>query len=98
MPLLEAFVKLPERDFFDEQMPNLRCRKILPSVARYLARANFDPANQPRYVTFVIHTAPISPPDREHWVFIDSLPPHTFSQTYFVYKVQAADLADLLKH
>lgn len=95
MPLYEAFVKTRESDFFVEIMPNLHFKKSLPRIGRYLARANYDPTNQPRMVTFVIHTADLAPPNTDHWIYRDSLPPHTFSQIFFVYKVALDDLADL---
>lgn len=98
MSLWEAFVRAPDRVFFFEHLANLPDRKMLPSVARFLARANYDPTNQPKTVSFLIYSAKIAVPGKDAWVYRDSPPLHTWRQTYFTYQVLPADLVDLSKH
>jgi hypothetical protein len=98
MSLWEAFVRAPETELFYERMANLNYKKTLPTIARYLARANYDVANQPVSVTFVFHFAPIPVPGKGVWIYRDNLPPHIFSEIYFVYKVLPDDLAGFSKH
>lgn len=95
MTFKDAFVKAPERVFFDEILSNNVNRKFLPSVARFLARANFDPLNKPVSITFYWYNVPIPRPIESAWIYRDRLPPHSYREVMFVYSVKPADLEDL---
>ncbi len=95
MSMTEAFVKAKERTFFYELLANKNYAKMLPDIARYLARANFDQANQPRTVTLIFNYALMPAPDPNKWTYISQLAAHTKSGVFFVYRVQAQDLEDL---
>jgi hypothetical protein len=94
MSLSERYLKAPENIFFSEQMPNLHNKKILPAVARYLARSNYSSENPPAYVIFEVYSASIPEPKPQAWIFRDRLPHHTHRQIFFVYKVNADDLSN----
>ncbi|MBU6455713.1 MAG: hypothetical protein KGS72_28340 [Cyanobacteria bacterium REEB67] len=95
MSLPERYLRAPENIFFNEQMPNLHNKKILPAVARFLARSNYECENPPAYVIFEVYSASIPEPNTEAWNFRDRLPHHTHRQIYFVYKVSGDDLNGL---
>jgi hypothetical protein len=91
MGYFDKFRRAPEGVFFNEHMANLSNRKVLPSIARYLARANFDPVNKPRKITFSVLSALIDDPRDPHRHYRDELPNQTFRQIYFVYLVSPQD-------
>jgi len=95
MTFTESFVKAPERVFFDEILSNNVNRKFLPSVAKFIARANFDPKNKPVSVTFYWYNVPIPRPIEKQWIFRDNLPPHSYRELMFTYMVRPQDFADL---
>lgn len=64
-----------------------------PSIARYIARANNDPTNPPRVVTFTWHYADMPAPDPAQWKYRNQMPNHTQQIIKFCYKVTPEDLA-----
>jgi len=95
MTFSEAFVKSPERVFFDEILSNNVNRKFLPSVARFIARANYDPKNKPVLVTFYWYNVPIPRPLEKQWIYRDNLPPHSYRELMFTYPVSTQDFSGL---
>ena len=73
-------------------MPWQGWSQFLPSIARFIAQANNDPANPPRMVTIFWHQVFTPPPDPKHWVYRDQLPYHTQQLIKFIYKVDPKDL------
>jgi hypothetical protein len=90
--LLTDFCLTKERQLFNYTLPKPGYSQFLPSVARFIAKANVDPINPPTMVTILVHTIPISPPDPKHWIYRDQLPYHTRPLVLFIYKVTAEDL------
>ncbi|MBU6455712.1 MAG: hypothetical protein KGS72_28335 [Cyanobacteria bacterium REEB67] len=82
-----------KRKLFGDNMPWPGYVQFFPSIARYLARANNDPANPPRMVTVFWHRVDTPPPDPAHWVYQNQMPKHIKQYTNFIYKVDPKDLA-----
>jgi hypothetical protein len=81
-----------KRKFFGDNMLWPGWEQFLPSIARYIARANDDPNNPPRMVTLAWQWADTPLPDPAHWVYRDQLPYHTLHKCRFVYAVMPEDL------
>ena len=89
--LLSHFGGEKKRKFFNDNMPWPNYSQFLPSVARFIAKANDDPKNQPITVTLFWHLHPTPPPDPKHWIFRDQLPYHTQQYITFIYKIAPED-------
>ncbi|MBP6594793.1 MAG: hypothetical protein KA794_10980 [Candidatus Obscuribacter sp.] len=93
MDLLTKFRRERTRKLFVDNLcwPNISSQ-YLPSIARYIARANDDANNPPDMVTLLVnrHMTPL--PDPKNWVYRDQLPEHTEKSVLFTYKVQPDDL------
>jgi hypothetical protein len=81
-----------KRKLFNDTMPWPAGTQFLPSIARFIARANDDQANPPRMVTILWHLIPTIGPDPKHWLYRDQLPHHTGQYITFIYKVEPQDL------
>jgi hypothetical protein len=81
-----------KRKLFGDCMLWAGYEQFLPSIARFIARANDDPTNPPRMVTFAWQFANTPVPDPSHWVYRDQLPNHTMHIVKFIYKVDPQDL------
>ena len=60
------------------------------SLARFIARANFNPENQPEFVSLIDVYGTM--PDAFVFYAHPVMPPHTAINTNYVYRVQARDL------
>ncbi|MBS2006646.1 MAG: hypothetical protein JST01_06375 [Cyanobacteria bacterium SZAS TMP-1] len=81
-----------KRKLFNDNISWPNYEQFRPSVARFLARANDDPANPPQTVTIYWHHAWTPPPDPKHWVYRDQLPQHTEQRINFLYSVDPNSL------
>ncbi|MBL8081631.1 MAG: hypothetical protein JNN26_03380 [Candidatus Obscuribacter sp.] len=93
----QRFVHEKERNVFVQTLPGPPNKIFYPSVARYLARANFDrnlPENPPRTISFyfLYQDMPLPLPDK--WVYRDNLPLLTRKNLHFVYQVMPSDLVN----
>ena len=89
--LLSHFGGEKKRKLFGDNMPWPGYSQFFPSIARYIARSNYDAANPPKLVTVFWHQVNTPPPDPKHWVFRDQLPQHIYQSVNFVYKVEPTD-------
>jgi hypothetical protein len=80
----------PYSKLLTDNLPNRSNECLRVSVARFVARANINPANQPRLITLIDVVSQIPDP----FLFYNKpvLPPHTKIQASFVYQVQEKDL------
>jgi hypothetical protein len=92
MDYVERFRHEKLRKMFYDCMPWPSFAQFLPDFAKFIARANANPNNEPVLITFVHHTRPMPAPDPTHWVKRDDLPEHIIQTPYFIYKVQPEDL------
>ncbi|CAN5308939.1 hypothetical protein BH11CYA1_BH11CYA1_46980 [soil metagenome] len=92
MDLLTKFKREKLRKLFGDNISWPPYAQFRPSVSRYLARANNDPANPPERVTMFLNSTNTPPPDPEHWCYRDELPFHTRKQVLFSYEVNPNDL------
>ncbi len=79
------------RKMFLDCMPWPDFSLFLPEFARYIARSNACPGNEPVMVTLVHNWCPMPPADPEHWVQRDQLPEHIMQTPLYVYRVQPED-------
>ena len=96
MDLWEKFRHEKLRKMFSDNIPWDGYKQFLPYVARYIARANSNPENQPVQVTFIFNSTYNPPPDPESWSWRDRPLPHTDKKITFVYDVTALDLQEEL--
>lgn len=87
--LLQQLSNEKYRKMFIDCIPWPDYAVFLPSVARFLARANANPANPPVLIALSYFWSSIPPP--EHWVNRDQLPQPNKFHTYYIYRVQAGD-------
>jgi hypothetical protein len=80
----------PYSKLFTDNLPNGSNRNLRVSVARFVARANINPANQPRLVTLIDMVGKI--PDAFLFYEKPVMPPHTEIRSIYVYQVQKKDL------
>jgi len=66
--------------------------QFLPSICRFVARANDDPTNPPRKITLSWQHAYTPLPDPQNWKFRDQMPYHTERIIKFVYRITPQDL------
>jgi len=92
MDYLERFRREKLRKMFYDCMPWPSFSQFLPDFAKFIARANANPNNEPVLITFVHHTRQMPAPDPNYWIKRDDLPEHIFQTPYFIYKVQPEDL------
>lgn len=78
------------RKFFIDCLPWPECKDVLPSTARFVARANANPANPPIKVSLGYFWSFIPPPKR--WTSQSELPYKTRYTCYFTYRVHPEDL------
>jgi len=81
-----------KRKLFNDNIAWAGYEQFRPSVFRFLARANDDPANPPQTITFQWHHAWTPPPDQANWKYRDQLPQHTDLQNKEIYSVAPKDL------
>jgi len=80
----------PYSKLFTDNLPNNHSARLRVSVARFIARANINPANQPRLITLIDVVSQI--PDAFLFYNKPVLPPHTQLRANYVYQVQEKDL------
>jgi hypothetical protein len=80
-----------KRKLFGDCMPWPSYKQFLPSIARFIGRANDDPNNPPTMVTILWHLIATPGPDPRHWVYRDQLPYHTGQYVTFIYKTAPED-------
>ncbi|MDR3612522.1 MAG: hypothetical protein P4L53_03095 [Candidatus Obscuribacterales bacterium] len=80
----------PYSKLFTDNLPNDYSRRLRVSVARFIVRANINPANQPRLVTLIDVVSTI--PDAFLFYNKPVMPPHTQIRANYVYRVQQKDL------
>ncbi len=98
MDLLTKFKREKLRKLFIDNMAWPQGEAFWPSIARYLARANYDPSNPPDTVTLIVNSHAMPPPDPKHWSYRDQLPEHTEKNILITYKVKPQDfLMDIPK-
>ena len=93
----QRFVHEKERNVFVQTLPGPPNKIFYPSVARYLARANFDrnhPENPPSTISFYFIYQDMPLPLKEKWVYRDQLPLLTRKNLHFVYRVVPSDLVN----
>jgi hypothetical protein len=90
--LIERFRSEKFRKVFYDCMPWPDFKQFLPDFAKYIARANSCPANQPDFVALIHHSCRTPSPENEPWVNRSDLPEHTIHFAYYVYKVQEGTL------
>lgn len=93
----QRFVHEKERNVFVQTLPGPPNKIFYPSVARYLARANFDrnhPENPPTTIGFYFIYQDMPLPLKEKWVYRDQLPLLTRKNLHFVYRVMPSDLVN----
>lgn len=93
MDLFTKFQREKTRKLFVDNMcwPSTSM-PLLPSISRFIAKANDDKTNPPDTITLMVNNHLTPPPDPAKWVFRDELPEHTYKSLLFTYKVQASDL------
>ena len=89
---LTRFRREKFRKMFCDCMPWPPYTQFMPDFARYVARANTCPGNEPIMVTLVHNWRPMPPADPQHWVNRSDLPEHTIQTPLYVYYVQPEDL------
>lgn len=89
---LKRFRREKFRKMFCDCMPWAPYTQFQSDFARFVARANTCPSNQPTMVTLVHNWRSMPPPDPEHWVKRSDLPEHTKQTPLYVYRVQPEDL------
>lgn len=92
MDLLTRFGREKLRKMFGDNIPWPGYEQFRPDIARYLARANNDPANPPKRISMIFNSITTPPPDAQHFCYRDQLPEHTKQGIYFVYDVKEQDL------
>jgi hypothetical protein len=92
LDLVGRFQKEKMRKLFVDHLAWLADEQFLPTVARYVARANLNPDNQPVLVSISKNWARMPPPDEQHWVAREQWPAHGFHDTLCTYKVKEKDL------
>jgi hypothetical protein len=80
----------PYSKLFTDNLPNNYGVCLRVSVARFVARANINPENQPRLITLIDVVSQI--PDAFLFYHKPVLPPHTQIRATYVYQVQEKDL------
>lgn len=95
MDLLTKFKREKMRKLFIDNFAWPSGRPFYPSIARFIARANYDKNNPPDTVTMFFQYHDTPPPDPKNWVYRDELPEHTKQGMLLTYKVTAQDLAGL---
>lgn len=92
MDLLTRFGREKLRKLFGDNIPWPGYEQFRPSIARYLARANADPTNPPKRITFVFNSCTTPAPQPKTFCYRDQLPEHTNKGIFFIYDVQPQDL------
>jgi hypothetical protein len=80
----------PYSKLLTDNLPIDHSSRLRISVARFIARANVNPANQPRLVTLIDVVSQI--PDAFLFYNKPVMPPHTQIRANYVYRVQEKDL------
>jgi hypothetical protein len=91
---LNFFARLRSEKYstiFQHCMPWPAYIDFLPDFARFIARANSDPKNQPTMINLIHNWCYTPPAESDHWVRQDRLPEHTNQTTYFIYTCGAKD-------
>lgn len=78
------------RKMFIDCMPWPKYSVFHPSLARFMAKANLNPKNQPEFISLAYFWCDIPPPEK--WVPQQQLPETSKFYCYFTYKVQPEDL------
>lgn len=93
MDLGTKFVHEKLRKLFIDNMGWKNTSKpFLPSISRYIARANYDGNNPPKTITLLVNMVPMPNPDPKNWKYIDQLPEHTNKEILAIYQVKDIDL------
>jgi len=89
---LTRFRREKFRKMFCDCMPWSPYTQFQSDFARFVARANTCPSNEPMMVTLVHNWRLMPPADPDHWVNRSDLPEHTNQTPLYIYHVQPEDL------
>jgi len=92
LDLLGRFQKEKMRKLFVDNLSWPGFEEFLPAVARFIARANLNPANQPVMVTISRNWTRMPPPDLKNWVPRDQWRLHGYHMVNLIYMVKEQDL------
>ncbi len=90
MGVYERFCRQKLNKTFLDGWERPNYRGFHPYLARFVARCNINPQNQPKMISLIMNWGAI--PGIDHWVSRKEVPDNTQRDTYFVYKVQPEDL------